>query len=240
MNSNRLQPTARPKAESELSQLIKSFSSALSVGNSADAVRAIDRAWRQVPKNPEICFLYGRQLLSQGAHAQAIKLLDAATAGRAYPDYEAAYISALYLDGQLGPAQQRLEAALARYAIAAESQLAQAARQVATASAEHFPGWVGIDSDLTLHGEIVGQSGPVKLEIAGSSGSPHHQRIKCDKGSPASFAVPTDMLGPAHFTMRVNDRLLLGGKLDIPPDFGLDGRVSLSKEVFSGWVTMRW
>jgi GT2 family glycosyltransferase len=240
MNSNRLQPTARPKAESELSQLIKSFSSALSIGNSADAVRAIDRAWRLAPKNPEICFLYGRQLLSQGAHAPAIKLLAAAIGGRTYPDYEAAYISALCLSGEIEAAQRRLEVALARYAVAAESQLAQAARQVATASAQHFPGWVAISPDLRLHGEIAGQSGLVKLEIAGSSGPPRHQRIKCEKDRPAAFVIPTDTLGPAHVTVRINDRLLLGGKLDIPPNFGLDGRISLAKGVFSGWVTMSW
>jgi GT2 family glycosyltransferase len=240
MNPNSPQPTTRPKAESELSQLIKSYSLSQSVGNSANAIRVIDRAWRLAPRNPEICFLYGRQLLSEGAYVQAIKLLATATAGRTYPDYEAAYISALCLDGDLEAAQQRFEAAGAKFAVTPGGQLAQAARQVALASKTVFPGWVGIGPDLQLHGEIVGQSGAVKLEIASSSGPPRYQRIRCDGDRPAAFAIPAGTLGPGHITVRLNDRLLLGGKLDIPPNFGLDGRISLSKDVFSGWIAMRW
>src|ERR1700722_19210216 len=142
MNAKIPKPTFSPKRESEFSRLVRSFTEARGAGDSAGAIRSIDRAWRMAPKNPEINFLYGRLQLDNGAINQAIELFAAAVASRAYPDYEAAYISALCLGGQTELAQQRLEAALKEFAVIPDGALARAARQVAIAAAPQFPGWL--------------------------------------------------------------------------------------------------
>ena len=124
---------------------------------------------------------------------------------------------------------------MTEFAILPDSALAHAARQVAIASTSHFPGWIGIGPDLKLYGEIVGQAGTIKLEIAGDSFSPRARRVKCGQDrSFVPFDIPTDGISPAHVTVRVHDKILLGGKQDFPPDFGLDGRVTLSAGMISG------
>jgi GT2 family glycosyltransferase len=241
MNSNSLPPTAPSKRKSELSQLIRHFTTARGTGDSASALRTIDRAWRIAPDNPEINFLYGRLRLSDGEFVQAMKLLQKAAGGRGYPEYEATYISALCSGGQIELAQQRVNAALRKFAVVPDSALAQAARQVAKASTSQFPGWIGIGPDLQFHGEIVGQTRTIKLEIAGDSFSPRARRIRCSADHPfTTFDVPTDGIALAHITAHVHDKILLGGKQDFPPDFGLDGRVTLSKGVVTGWAALIW
>jgi GT2 family glycosyltransferase len=241
MKAKSPKPASSPAHEAEFSRLVRSFTQAHGAGDSATALRSIDRAWRMAPRDPETNFLYGRLQLDNGAIDQAIKLFAVAVAGRAYPDYEAAYIAALCLGGQTDLAQQRLEAALKEFAVIQDGALARAARQVAIAAAPPFPGWIGVGPDLKLHGELVAQTGTVKLEIAGDSSSPRIERIKCETDrSCVPFTIPTDRTAPAHLTARIHDRILLGGKLDFPPDFGLDGRVTLSKGTFSGRVTLKW
>lgn len=240
MKSSNTQPVLPSERESLLSQLIKSFTAARDAGNSAEALRLIDRAWRHIPDNPEINFLYGRLRLDDGAFDHAVKLLATAAAGRVYPDYEAAYISALCASGQLELARKTASRVLQSFMVAPDGALAQAARQVVQASSA-IPGWVAVGPDLMLHGEIAGPSGTVRLELAGEAFPPRTLRIKCDPGrSYTPFTAGAEAIPPGHVTARVNDAILLGGKLDLPPDFGLNGRARLSKDVISGWVTLNW
>jgi GT2 family glycosyltransferase len=241
MNSLSLSRAVLAKRDSELSQLIRHFTAARDAGDPMAALRSIDRAWRMAPDNPEINFLYGRLQLSLGASADAAVLLEKAAASRSHPDYEASYISALCSSGRLELAHHRLETALKVFAVAPGGALAEAARLVAGAWTLQFPGWVGIGPDLKFHGELVGQTGTIKLEIAGDSFPPRVHRVKCGTdGTVAPFVIPTDGMTPAHVTIRANDRILLGGKQDFPPDFGLDGRVTLAKGSISGWAALKW
>lgn len=242
MKSKDLPLAPRPKHESELSQMIKSFTATRREGDRVSARRLIDRAWRLAPQNAEINFLYGRLEFTEGVFDRAIELLQTAATLRIYPDYEAAYISALCAGGKIELSHRRLEAALAQFAVTPDSALAQAARRVTMAAAANYPGWIGIGSDLKLYGEIVGKTGVVKLEIAGDSFSLISHRVICDgRRDYTPFEVATQkVVVSGHLTARLRDKLLLGGKLDFPPHFGFDGRLMLSKGVISGWATLRW
>jgi GT2 family glycosyltransferase len=241
MKSNSIRPDTPPERKSELSELIDTFTTAHDAGDFTAALRAIDRARRLASDNPEIGFLHGRLLLSLGAFEQATQSLAEACAGRAHPEYEAAYISALLGSGLKEPARQRLDRALALFAVTPGGALAQAARQVVEALMPHVRGWIGLGRDLNLHGELVGQIGLAKLEIAGDAFGSRIHRLKCPADRPHfAFEIPGGDIGPGHVTVRLHDTLLLGGKRDLPPDFGLDGRITLSKDLISGWASLRW
>jgi GT2 family glycosyltransferase len=241
MNSKSLKNSSPPKRESELSQLLRLFTKARSTGDAAVALRSIDRAWRMASADPEINFLYGRLLLSAGDFLQAEKLLRRAVAGRSYPDYEAAYVSALCAGGQIEAAQHRLERALETFAVVPDGALAQAGQQVVKLLGSQFPGWVAIGPDLNFHGEMIGQADIIKLEIAEDSLAPRAQWVRCALNRPfTSFEIPIDQTRSVKLGVRAHNKVLLGGKQNIPPDFGLDGRIASSRGVISGWVTLKW
>ncbi len=230
-----------PDSDSELFRLIRSFRAALDAGDRAQALRNIDRAYRRAPQSPEINHLYGRLVLADGLFEDAVRHFKDAAENLANPEFEAAYIVALCAGGELTAAQGRLERALARFAAAADGALARAARRVAEETGR--PGWIGMAPDMALHGEIVARTGPVRLKIARPElDSSFFLRIDCNDGANhTQFSLPPRKVPKlGRLLVSLEDEPLLGGDLSMPPDFGLDGRVTMADGTISGWATFRW
>ena len=241
MKSKKLPPASGKKPVSEFTQLLRSFTAAYREQDRVNARRLIDRAWRLTPENPEVNFLYGRLELEENVFDRAIARLRTAATLRAIPEYEATYISALCRDAQIELARQRVIAALRKFAVVPGGLLAQAARHLALITPHpEYHGWAAVGPDLKPHGEIFGQAGIVELEIASASHGPALHRIKCDgHGTCTPFALD-EIRYQDHLTVSLHKRTLFGGKLDPRPDFGLDGRLTLTGNRISGWVTLRW
>ena len=131
METTSLPVRSSPERATELFELIEAFRIAQDAGDRLTALRLIDRAWRIASKNPEINYLYGLWLVRDGSAKAALSLLETAAASGNDPNIEAVYIAALCADGSIDYASERLQNALGRFAVAAGSPLANAARQVA-------------------------------------------------------------------------------------------------------------
>lgn len=241
METTSLPVRSSPERATELFELIKAFRIAQDAGDRLAALRFIDRAWRIASKNPEINYLYGLWLVRDGSVKAALSLLETAAASGNDPNIEAVYISALCADGSIDHARVRLQKALGRFATAADSPLADAARQVAAACQPQIAGWIGVGPDLKLLGELVGDHGTAPLRLLLGQESSRILMIDCDGQSFSRFE--TDIDGSATDGLveaSVHDAPLLGSNLALPPDFGFDGRASISDAGISGWAALRW
>jgi GT2 family glycosyltransferase/glycosyltransferase involved in cell wall biosynthesis len=241
MESSSSARLAVPATEEEVAQLIADYSAAAERGDGPTALRFIDRLSRVARNNPEIKFLCGVQLLAAGESARAIAMLEAASADRPLPDFEATLVSALSEAGQLEAARARIETALGRFAVAPASKLAQAARTVARMIGPGCAGWVGIAPNLRLYGEVVGKTGPVQVQWREAGDDETHLRLV----SPGSDGVAPFNIScgkrTANISVSVDGIDLLGGNgLGIPPDFALDGRATIADGAIEGWVSLGW
>src|SRR5947207_242701 len=115
---------------SHIDRLLERGTAAIGAGELDDALRHVDRAWRQAPDSLLVGRLLGRLLNARGYHAAAARHLTALAAGRLSPHLEAELIETLCQAARLADAVERLHAALQRFAVAPNGSLAAAARRV--------------------------------------------------------------------------------------------------------------
>lgn len=115
---------------SHIDRLLQKGTAAIGAGELSDALRHVDRAWRQAPDNLLIGRLLGRLLNACGYHKAAARHLTALATGRMSPHLEAEIVETLWQAAMLEDAGERLHAALQRFAVVPGGPLATVARRI--------------------------------------------------------------------------------------------------------------
>src|SRR5215469_4830678 len=85
----------------DLERLLEEGTAAVTRGELADALRHVDRAWRQAPSNLSIAGLLGRLLVAHGEYGTALKHFAKLAEKETDPDIEAGLIEAALLCGDV-------------------------------------------------------------------------------------------------------------------------------------------
>ncbi len=225
----------------DLERLLEHGTTAVTRGELADALRHVDRAWRQAPSNLSIAGLLGRLLVAHGEYRTALRHFAKLAEREADPEIEAGVIEAALHCGDSATAMLRLGEALRRFAVAPNGLLAKAAHRVITASARGC-GWIGVGPDLDIVGAVSGVAEGSTIELRNAAGIVVAETKANGKpGEAAEFAFPRPELATrSELAAAVNSMSLFGSGLAYPPDFRLDGRARIDKGGITGWVTLGW
>jgi GT2 family glycosyltransferase len=228
--------------DTELRRLLRIVNKGLEAGDSRQVLRHIDRARRLAPDSADIAHLQGRVLLKFGENRAALSVLREAAKTQGDPEIEAAIVEACLVLEEFDLARSRLEGALHRYAVPADSFLAAAARHAIGKLAPAFPGWIAITPKLDLNGEIIGPGGDCRIELSTGSGDVLKTLVtRCRGDAPSPFSLqPLRNPPQTAISVTVDGIPLLGSGLRYKPDFGLDGRATLEDGKVTGWVALGW
>src|SRR5579862_676806 len=134
VNGNRGDELADNLPLRDLERVLEEGTAAVTRGELANALRHVDRAWRQAPTNLSISGLLGRLLVAHGEYRTAFEHFAKLAEREADPDIEAGLIEAALHCGDVATAISRLDEALRRFAVAPNGLLAKAAHRAITAS----------------------------------------------------------------------------------------------------------
>ena len=218
--------------DSRLTVLFEGVAAATDERRYLDALRLADSARRLAPDHPTATLVYARALLQAGEARLAL----AALHGREDPDSGVLTIDAAARAGFIDEAFATAERLLAGTAVDSIAGLIPAVSRLWRQHGARHPGWVGIDSQLNLVGEI--RAGGLALIEQGGQSLGHVSPAGAP-GVPVSFvrAAPT---GAGALSVRVGSQPLLGSALPWPPDFGVSGWVVLEGSRLKGEVRMDW
>jgi GT2 family glycosyltransferase len=225
---------------SHIHRLLQLGTAAVDRGDLGDALRHVDRAWRQAPDSMLVGRLLGRLLNARGYHEAAARHLMALAAESISPHLEAEIIDSLRQASRLGDARERLHAALQRFAVI--DSLAAAAREMLLSTPGDVRGWVGIAPDLTVIGEVAGIRPGGRLALLdGDGGSVATQFLPPGADEITAFRFPPPINCDAtSLELRANATTLTGSGLAFPPDFALDGRAAAENGRIIGWASISW
>ena len=206
----------------------------MAAGDLDAALRASDRIWRHARDDVGVAQFHGRLLALAGYPAAALAVLAPAAEHQTDPDLEALVIEISLASGQVAAARERLDRALRRFCIIAGGPLAALARRW-LATEEGPRGWAGLSPTLALCGEVA-SPGRARLELRSPDGA-----LLAAHNRQGAFAIAVPRLvAPTEVTVTVNGMSLLGSGFAWPPDFGLDGRSTVTKGRVTGWARLGW
>jgi GT2 family glycosyltransferase len=237
-----LTSTLSSRQASHIDRLLQQGTAAIGAGELRDALRHVDRAWRQAPDSLLVGRLLGRLLNACGYHKAAARHLTALATGRMSPQLEAEIIETLRRAAMLERAGERLHDALQRYAVVPGGPLATAARRIILTAPAGVRGWVGVAPDLDLIGEVAGIRRNGELEVFDGDGELiGSERLAVPADEIAAFRI-TPRAVRTGTTLRVlaNATALTGSGLAYPPDFVLDGRAATENGRITGWASISW
>jgi GT2 family glycosyltransferase len=224
---------------SHINRLLQLGTAAVDHGDLGDALRHVDRAWRQAPDSMLVGRLLGRLLNARGYHEAASRHLMALAAESVSPQLEAEIIDSLRQASRFGDARERLHAALRRFAVI--DSLAAAAREMLLSTPGDVRGWVGIAPDLTIIGEVAGIRPGGGVEVFdGGDRLIASQALAAGTDDIAPFAFTLPAESGTALSLRVETALLIGSGLLFPPDFSLDGRATTENGRVTGWASVQW
>src|SRR2546423_1181568 len=115
---------------SPLNSILALVRARLKSGQIDQALREIDRAWRNQPVlQPALAHIYARLLMKRGSNwPVAVNLLSHGLSDCPTPELEADFADVLLRSGQARAACERLDAALKRFAVVPRGRLAHQAR----------------------------------------------------------------------------------------------------------------
>lgn len=228
---------------SHIDRLLEHGTAAVGSGELGDALRHVDRAWRQAPDSPLVGRLLGRLLNACGYHAAASRHLTKLAADNPSPELAAEIIESLLRANERDAATERLHAALQRFAVGEGASLAVAAHRLILAGGSGIRGWVGVAPELHLIGEVAGVSPGAHLELRDGAGRRLDGQALSGAadGGVVAFRLPgLPELPGGSLTVLVQSVVLTGSGLAYPPDFALDGRAETAAGRVKGWASIGW
>lgn len=204
------------------------------------ALRLIDAAWRFNPDDADVLApIYARVMsLVDGDPQATYGLLERVTLPD--PEIEAIKARTLLRFGREHEARSHMDRALRAFCVKPKGLLALTASEIVQQSGTEVPGWIGFGPALELVGEINAHTKAPALTVQLDSGLPASRSIAIVLGKPAfRFKLPENVPG---MTLRavLRERPLLGSELEVPTDFGMDGRATAAGSSLSGWARMGW
>jgi GT2 family glycosyltransferase/glycosyltransferase involved in cell wall biosynthesis len=198
----------------------------------AEALKLADNARRFVPNNATAILLHARLLLQVGDARAA----EASLRGRGDLDSLTLHAEAALRAGLPMRAASTARALLQTFSVDSLADLRPTVWRLAQAGGG-FPGWVGIDSNLRLCGEIPGNC---VARIYRGSDCVGELVAESDGDWLGSFFadIATRLAGELH--VRVGERELLGSPLQWPPKVDLAGWVMLEGQALQGEVRLNW
>ena len=221
---------------SRILRLFDGISRATDQGRTLEALRLADSARRLSPDNPTAHLVYVRALLQSGAAAEAARCLD----GREDSQSLIVFADAARHAGADDDAAAACRRALARSAADSLPELKLMARQVCEEGAR-FPGWVGIDRQMRLVGELIGDGSAI-VDWGGPASALIEVASEASDASAATgaFAVDIPAITSGTIRVRASGRDLLGSPCTWPPDFGVSGWVLIDGRELCGEVRCDW
>jgi glycosyltransferase involved in cell wall biosynthesis len=201
-------------------------------GDFPGALRWADRASRYGAPSPDLTALKAQLKLRTGDAAGALVALGEPVGDRL--DLYRLKAEALISLERWRSALAVLRAAIVRFAIPEHDPIVSTLRAVC-AGRSASPGWLAVAPDLTLWGEVRGDSLDVRV-----GGAPLRARLRPageDELIGFSLIAPSDT---APMQASSGGSPLLGGERDWPPDYRLDGRCSYRDRRLTGWVSLGW
>ena len=144
--------------ETHLLQLLKIVNAVLEGGDATRALRYLDRAWRIAPRDTIIARDLRPSPLKARRAESRDRPSDRGAQQRPDPGAEAAIIEALLASANNNAANERLGAALRRFALVKGGALHTAARALLRQDGECH-GWIGLTPELDFIGEVRGDLG---------------------------------------------------------------------------------
>jgi GT2 family glycosyltransferase len=230
-------------AESLLIHLLSNINQKVNSGQLDLAIREIGYAWRTFPSETvTLAPVFARLLVKEGKNlVGATDLYLRALENDPTPGLEAELIQVLNLSGQYEAARSRLEAALRKYAVSAQSSLALCARQIVNSPTSLFSGWVGMEPSMQLRAEAFTHSTISRFEVLSENDDCLNscESIVVDGRAIAKFSIPASSLH-GQIKIRSDSGPLLGGSRTTAMTFAVDGRAAEKGGLVSGWARLGW
>lgn len=225
-----------------LDLLLEKGTAAVQRGELAEALRHVDRVWRQAPDNLSIALLLGHVLIARGEHDAALRHFAKLAERQSHPDVEVGFIEAALHCRDIAAASARLHKALQRFAVVVNGRLANVARQLIAVPSCGMAGWFGIGPELSIVGEVIGISASAGIEIRNDDGTViRKESLVVRPDGAAEFAFSRlEAATPTNLTAWVGSTSLIGSGLAYPPDFRLDGRADAASGKVTGWASLGW
>jgi GT2 family glycosyltransferase/glycosyltransferase involved in cell wall biosynthesis len=217
---------------SRLEALFSDISRAIGEGRLETAIRLADCACRHAPEDTTCLLVHGRLIACTGVISQATSRLR----GGQDRDGLLAYAELLCAQGSSDGASA-VKALLSRFAVNSFENLAELATGLCRQPSASFRGWVGIDTELQIVGQV--QSGShLAIHLDDTPLHPAIDPLARDGIKSFKCRVPIGRCG--RITARDGESELLGSKLAWPPDFSLSGWVAAEDKTLVGKVCLDW
>jgi GT2 family glycosyltransferase/glycosyltransferase involved in cell wall biosynthesis len=227
--------------ESRLAVLFDAITEATRSRRYSEALRLADSARRFVPDNPTAILLHARLALEAGDPRTAAVSLR----GRDDRESLILHAEAALHAGLIEEAMSSTQTLLARFAVDSLPELPKIAARLCRVEGGS-PGWVGIDTELHLVGEIPGdcvariyRGTDVVGDIVAEGGDEGGEDSP-GSDSLGSFAAEISAGRAGVLRVRVGERELLGSGLSWPPYFDPSGWVVLEGNELRGQVCLNW
>ena len=218
--------------ESRLSVLFEEITALSQQQRFPEALRLAESARRFVPNDVTAILIHARLLLEVG-NARAA---EASLRGRNDRDSLVLHAEAALRAGLHMRAATSARTLLNRFSVDSLVELHPTAARLCQKPGS-FPGWVGVDSNLRLCGEIPGESVASIYRGADRIGE---IVAETDGDSLGSFFADIAARFEGELHVRLGERALLGSPLQWPPNFDLCGWVMLEGNGLQGEVRLNW
>lgn len=211
--------TGGPKVRSSrLEGLFGDISRAIGEGRLKAALRLADCACRHAPEDTTCLLVHGRLLARTGAISEAARKLQ----GRQDRDGLLAHSELLFAQGSFDGAAFALKRLLSRFAVDSFENLPELAVRLCSAPSVNFRGWVGVDTELQVVGQVRTGSHPA-IQFGDRPFHPVVHPLGRDGFGFFQCEIPVGFSG--RITARAAESELLGSDLAWPPEFSPSGWV---------------
>lgn len=216
-----------------LKPLFDGVAHAVERGSISHALRLADRARRAAPLNATCAALHSRLLLLGDLPSEAFEGLD----GRSDPESAVIRCEACCKQGEWQKAAEICHGLLQGFAADKVENLARLVSRICDReTGSGFPGWIGVDSQLRLVGQV--RSGINIDFLPGRGVGPPAISMGDLPGFDSFICTPPATQGPVSAFGDGSD--LIGSGLSWPPDFKVSGWVALDQGVLVGEVELGW
>jgi hypothetical protein len=218
--------------ESRLAVLFEAITELTQHQRFAEALKLAENARRFVPNNLTAILVHARLLLAVGD----VRACEASLRGRSDLDSLMLYAAAASRAGLNVRAASASRALLQKFCVDSLAELRPAVARLCQAGGG-FPGWVGIDANLRLCGEMPGNC---LASIYRGDDCVGQFVAESDGDSLGSFFADIAARFAGELHVRVGERELLGSPLQWPPPVDLAGWVTLAGDSLQGEVRLNW